>query len=871
MARSPVVGAAFGTFAVWWLVSLAAYLATGKVWSGGLWLASSGSAWLALLAGGAAGVVAMIVYIIVARQWRLAQMQGDNVRGVVCSIGQLPMHINRPAMSPHMPDKHALKMPPREFDPQNKIDRDWMDKWFKTYEADYPEHARLMRAMAQVLNKNSEIPAGTKHRDFKGEPYSPFGYDRHEHGGHTLLEHSWITGSVAIWESRNGFSYTGTKYKREGGENTGWEVIPLNDGDYKFEPFDPLIGLIGFIHSVGKTVTFKKQGDGYIQVDPRSDCKGAAILANMQEFWALDYEDRMIVLLTVGNYRKPSQMPLRREGAKAKALSDRTMAMLQLITKTDDEAGAIEDPSQIAKPKTGTNSEEDAQYLSDLWDRFKDLLNESYRVFHEPHKFRIGQKNQTAAGAIVTLKEDDLRAALLNKMAGKLQDRQDLTAPGSVQITMDLLKILAEKQCLMTEFAGVEVPAAEAVWKVEFLGKDKNKPGEVISNWPYAIIINPDAYFPRLTQDQDAGSSVRVVGPAKMDRMGEPKKPKKTGLVDALLQPALEAPDGTFLLADDPKAKGKGKAGHPQRQQGAAPAQTVSANTNAKPVASSPVDDDTDYGPSVERPSARPAAQPAPTAAVRENGQRRPQEQAPAPAVQSTASIGVDAKPAAEVASTNDGAVAVGPAPMVSTSSFLDDVDPPSPAVKREPEHVPATPELSTPIAQPLEVASGDSVERMAESVRQKLKEAASRGPTVPNARAPAQAAAPAAVPQAQAAPGPEPQGTRQPKVNLAALPGEVIALTRSLADRLEWMDRLRTDRKIAAVLLEDGRFGYGLDALKAHDPNVLTWLQTDVLSQLALAKRIGETAPVCFMRTDDGVSLLVVNRRAVKEIVETV
>lgn len=896
MGKSPVLGAAFGIFAVWWTASFIAYIVTGKVWTDGVWVEPSLRAWGGLFTGALVGAAIMSALVMLARHWKLASMTGDDVRGVHCSIGQLPMHIVLPPSADKFPDKGQLVFPPKDFDKHGKLNVDWMDEWFVRYERDYPDHAKLMRAVARILNKTPSFPAAAK-KNYRGEPFSAWGDDRYHHGGLTLLAHSWLAGSVGVWKSVHGFSYTGIKNAIEDNQN-----IKLNDPNYVFQDFDPLIGLICFIHDIGKIVTFepvvtKAKGEDevtYVQTRPRSDTIGAALVAKMEEFWALPYEDRMIITLTVGNYRKPSNMPLRRDinnPNQAIALSDRTMAMLKLITEVDDEVSAIERNTEPEPPSLDRRQGAPATYEEDLWETFRGLLNESFRIHHENHKFRVGQKNTMPTGVVVTLKEDVLRGELATRMLARRHNHPTEQPLEGVAFTKCLLKVLEAKQCLITEVVGLKVPAESAVWKVEFHGKDKAKQGEVIATWPYAIMINPEVHFPRMSNDQDASSAPNVVGPANLDRMTEARAPRAPAYVDALVQGPLEDEEGIPILAPGPAkgakgGKGPGRKGGAPVAAGAEQSATSSPGlarptkpqerpaappASAAPAAPTPLEDEDDFP---EMPVEAPVRQP-----------RGPADGAVAVAVSSpipapnvvpfrrpaAAAEGSEGDESEQAAEGGQGATQA--LPPSSSGSFLDEVDPQEDGSPEPPADVQTTEEVPdlAPVPAPAHVGS--------EEPREPELAATPESPAAPPAK-PADKAhlldglrdrlrrdAMAAPGSRGAAPAPtQSQPERAPSPAVAELPPEAIEVARILAKRLEWLEYLRSQKKIAADTLEDGRLAYSFEAIKAHDQK-MDWLPEEVLRLLLAAKKAGPTAPVCYMRTRGGVSLIVVNPQMVAEI----
>jgi hypothetical protein len=842
------VGAAFGLFSVWWGVSLLAYLATGRVWSGEEWMASSAQAWIGVGLGGFVGLGATAAVVLAARQWRIARLMGDNVRGVACSIGRLPINFERPVEAKELPDKASLRLPPPEYDPKGKINRDWMDEWFKTYEPHHPEHAALMRAVARVLNSKPDLPAACN-RLADGTKQYHYGYDQHRHGDHTLLEHSWSCASVGIWLTKNGFEYEGVEFKEKYKEAVGF--IGKKDDSYQFKDYDPLIGLICFAHDIGKIETFRMRADKTVEViEPAHDSVGARMLTRMDEFWELPFEDRMTLTLAIGHYHKPSEMPLRRDADaanKAVALSDRTMAMLNLVILSDEEAGAIENKKKETEGKNRPKEIIEGEYRANLWDAFRDLLNESQRVHTEPSKFRIGQKNTVAEGTIITLKEGDLRKELLSKMQLRKSAKEGKAASGAAQITEDLLEVLDEKGCLIKSSGGVEVPAKQAIWKVEFLGKDKNRLGDVIATWPYAILINPEEHFPKLAEAQDAQSLPRVTAIADKDSMLEEKKPKVDAPKSAFTEAPLIGPDGGYVLAEGTKDKGgKGKKKpaeqHAVARQGGEQASSENVvdldearKTKVRAAEQVPTTARND-GPALEAGTEEGEAE------LRQAGHQAAQQQAQV------------TEPAAAVSGGQEPAQVQASKALAGLMDELDPVVEQPQAVKQVQEQVPAqakAPEVEKTVVdgEAVQANPASTKDRVA-IVQTLLKSKLNDGGA---AAAPAQVEAP-----------------QKSVIADREIPEDVMELARSMRASLAKINTATSSNKLAAEELKDGRVAYSLEALGAVVPEIKAQLNdAAMLRRLMEAAKFGTKVPVCVVyRSGSGVTLVVINNAEVKKVI---
>jgi hypothetical protein len=802
-------------------------------------MASSAQAWMGVGLGGLVGLGATTAVVLAARQWRIARLTGDNVRGVACSIGRLPINFDRPVEAKEMPDKASLRLPPEEYDPKGKIDRDWMDKWFQQYEGHHPEHAALMRAVARVLNSQPELPAACRKLAAGTKAYQ-YGYDQHRHGDHTLLEHSWNCASVGIWLTKNGFQYDGVHFKDKYKNAVGF--IGKKDGAYQFKPWDPLIGLICFAHDIGKTETFRMTKDKKVEViEPAHDSVGARMLARMDEFWALPFEDRMTLTLAIGHYHKPSEMPLRRDADsanKAVALSDRTMAMLNLVILSDEEAGSIENKKSEEEGKDRPKEIIEAEYRANLWEAFRDLLNESQRVHTDPSKFRIGQKNTIAEGTIITLKEGDLRKELLDKMQLRKSEKEAQTASGAAQITEDLLEVLDERGCLVKSSGGIQVEAKKAIWKVEFMGKDKTRVGDVIATWPYAILINPEEHFPKLASGPDAQSLPRVTAIADPGSMLEEKKTRPDAPRSAFESPPLEAPNGGFLLAEGTQEQRKGKKKGNQQQDARPEPLGVEASENV-------VDLNKVRHTKMRPPEEGGASSAAAVRAAEVQNEVIPQN--PRVGQRETAAESQQTEASAvaqqdEVRASN----ALSNRGSNVMAGLMDELDPVD--VRAAPAAEKQSPANQTDEAETV-IAGGSPAADQLALVQKLLKSKLGRDETAASEPAPAANTA----------------------MEHSEVPADATELAIKLRGPLAKIQAAAKSKKLAAEELEDGRQAYSLEALSAVVPEIRAQLaEPAMVRKLMGVAKYGKKVPVCVIyRQASGVTLVVINPAEVRRAQE--
>ncbi len=805
--------------------------------------------------GGFVGLCATAVIVLAARQWRIARLMGDNVRGVACSIGRLPINFERPVEAKELPNKMSLRLPPPEYDPKGKINRDWMDEWFKTYEGHHPEHAALMRAVARVLNSKPDLPAACNRLAEGAKPYH-YGYDQHMHGDHTLLEHSWSCASVGIWLTKNGFEYDGVEFKDKYKDAVGF--IGKKDDSYEFKDYDPLIGLICFAHDIGKIETFRLRADKTVEViEPAHDSVGARMLTRMDEFWELPFEDRMTLTLAIGHYHKPSEMPLRRDAEaanKAVALSDRTMAMLNLVILSDEEAGAIENRKTEAEGKKKTKEIVENEYRANLWEAFKDLLNESQRVHTEPSKFRIGQKNTVGDAVIITLKEGDLRKELLDKMQLRKSEKEKQTASGASQITEDLLEVLDERGCLIKSFGGVTVDAKQAIWKVEFMGKDKTRLGDVIATWPYAIVINPEEHFPRLASGQDAQSLPRVTSIAEKSSMLEERKPRADAPKNVFTEGPLEDPNGGFRLAEGTKDKGRKKRQADHQDTRVTVEKSHAGNVVGIEAAGMTKDAALENEKCADGTQSCEAMGPAGRQFL-DQGKREPSNE--------TTHANGETGTTGSVGGVAEG----GSQGSTVLSGLMDELDPlnaPGTQCGAKPAPVP----VPVPVPVPGSRMTCDDQKTVGTTEQVEASNNARDGRDAPGQASNSKVALVQTLLKSHLQQDEVPQQAREeektkPVESKGEIPDDVMELARSLRQHLARIKVAVGAQKLAAEELKDGRQAYSLEALGTVVPELKAQLAGDpaLLRRLMEAARLGKNVPVCVIhRSSSGVTLVVIN-----------
>ena len=499
MRRSPVVGAAFGLLSFYWITWFLFDLLTGRIGLNGEWVSRLSERGMAMLAGGLLGVGVVAYGIWLKRKLARMRLIGDDVRGVTCSIGSLPVMLHAPAQAKVVISADQLRLPKH-----NSIDPHWMQKWFDAYEEKYPAHAKMMRACEKVMNSKPNLPAACKNGERKGYAY---GYDGHNHGNHTLVEHAYTTGAVGVHLAAS-FEFEGVLKVNDRGEKEG---ISKKNPNYRFEPSDPMVGLLCYAHDLGKVETFGFSDRGeVVAIESQHDLAGARMMARMDEFWELPEDDRMILVLAVGHYHKPSEMPLDRNG---QLISDRCQALLEVVIDADIRAGLIENGQEDELGKSREVPIVEETYLVNLWRAFIELMVEAGRINGSRDKYGIGQKNVVDKRPLVIVYEKDVREELLRRMELRNSAKGKLDKDGIAVLTKDLLRVLDEHGMLVTESGDISAERAEdALWQVDWHGRDPKRAGTPISRSMCTIVFEPRDDIGFLAEMLDHDSVPKLVG-----------------------------------------------------------------------------------------------------------------------------------------------------------------------------------------------------------------------------------------------------------------------------------------------------------------------------------------------------------------------
>jgi len=405
-------------------------------------------------------------------------LQGESIRGLGCTIGELPIIAKEPARAARMPDWSAMRVV------SENLQDDWLrffPEWFAKYGSTHPGHCALMKALLCIYEHHKALPAT---------------HVEGGHGGRSLLEHS-LCASYYMNRLAKSWKYTGLRDRR--GKRV---LLPLRDPKYQFNPDDPLAAIIGMAHDIGKIEAYifdSKDPTRIVGIHHEHDLTGARMLARMPEAWQIPDEDRRAIFLAIAHYHHPMELPL---SPDRRGIDDRTIALMELLIHTDFVTARVEakgvEPSDQEYEERGANAAVDVSSDS-LWAEFVELVSEVGRLNSNDVRFNIGTYCQGTGfeKAMLLLKEDALRSALMSRLG--LPHSSPL-GDGRHQLTVDLLKLLDERGILYRAYEGTTFSYQNAIWDVNFLKREsKDSLPKKHSGWSAVIVIDPKE-FPKIEE-----------------------------------------------------------------------------------------------------------------------------------------------------------------------------------------------------------------------------------------------------------------------------------------------------------------------------------------------------------------------------------
>lgn len=477
--KRAVLPAVLVVSAAWWAALTIYEAATLPRWFFGNAGVLFGHVWrtmMMVLYGVIAGASVSLFLTYIRRKGKEDTLAADAIRNMTTSMGAIPILSQAPAMSSALPDLSLMAA---------SGDRVAAD--LKVLGKIAPAHARLMEAVLRVLNNEPNLPA----------THVPGG-----HGGNSLLVHSvWV--ADAMLNFAPSWTYEGRKNSK------GHVSVKLRNPEYKFNPADPIIGIIALAHDLGKIECYIRDKSGKV-VDTRKahDLVSGQMIARMSEFWALPKEDRDAIISAISYYHHPQCLPLDPDG---RVVDDRSIALMELLIKADKATGKREGDTTYANTYGADDDEDDedgaptVQVVDGeaLFAAFVELIHEPERINGTNKAIRVGQKY----GGQVYFSEEPVRKALTVKLGLSSVPR---LGDGRWSLTAQLMEELSSRGLLVQEVDGKTYSHKRAMFKIAFFNV---RNGKNLANWPAVFIMKPGAALPKIASMKDHLSRVEVVAP----------------------------------------------------------------------------------------------------------------------------------------------------------------------------------------------------------------------------------------------------------------------------------------------------------------------------------------------------------------------
>lgn len=300
------------------------------------------------------------------RERRFARLGSHEVHGLVSAMGEVPVHRALVNSDQKINASLYVKSIPPEL-----VDLDPRSLYASAYSESHPYYVELYEAVLRLLMDSAftGLPA-TYCIDKTEQGQAATNKDRH--GGRTLLQHSLLVSGLSMKLAAD-FS---AKYRPE-------KPSRANAPGFTPNPNDPLSGLLGLAHDLGKLITFQRlcENDGVIaaRVMRNHDLMGARTITDLPEFWSpkISFEDRAIIQNILAVYHHPYALPVSPSSddidGPYKYRSDRERALLVQLVESDLLATQLESGTKLDLSLVGQNTSLEAP-IDDAGEDFTSLF-----------------------------------------------------------------------------------------------------------------------------------------------------------------------------------------------------------------------------------------------------------------------------------------------------------------------------------------------------------------------------------------------------------------------------------------------------------------------------------------------------------------
>jgi hypothetical protein len=379
-------------------------------------------------------------------------------RGVSSSLGKVPFKRNALPCAPDLDMATLIDNLPKELS----------EEQFKVLFAQAFPADRTSEPFKQLTSRAARTLCHSAHIAH------PAGIDRH--GGRSLLTHTMLVTALLLHRAPS-YKYAPTRHTP-------------TDPEFKLDPLDPLLPVIGFLHDIGKlTKLAVNSSTGAITILPDHTGESVRIAADFGEYWSpgISHEDRLMLQDMISYSHSLNSLPVKKSTrAKPQVTSDRLYALVDLLHSCDVMASIVEmgtsydfaaSPDQIELPKV----EEDIESM-DLYDEFLNFISirADINAMNGIKSVGFRYKGDIDGKPMNVVIFDEKKFA---EDFSKFLDKPDLNAKESKRtvITGIVLTLLDENEILVRDPKEVgQRPAKDCLYKITFTDPDKQEGGSTI-------------------------------------------------------------------------------------------------------------------------------------------------------------------------------------------------------------------------------------------------------------------------------------------------------------------------------------------------------------------------------------------------------
>lgn len=434
--RNNIVRSTLLVMAVWWIILTVYFIYSHHPWNPTSWpVINQGFHTIApqfkrIAVAIGITIPLILLFIVATQRFRKLQLRAKSKHGFTTTLGIIPPGLGEPERTRGAEIGYDT--------------RDILNTWVSRLQHEHSNHYSVYQGIIEILVANEDMPAAPASQG---------------HAGLSLFEHSCNVARIMLEEASK-HTYIPKQDSR------GRVSYPLHDQSYQFDGDDPLIGLLGFAHDIGKVECFELSEDGEL-LERRLDHDrvSALMIARLEEMWSLPYQDRKDLIEACAHYHHPNHLPI--------PSSDRARALMEFLIICDNAASHKEGRDELGLPIQGDNDNGESAD-AELMETLIDMLDEPDRINGNNRQLRLGFKH----GGQLFLSEESIRNALCTRMELPARVKNHKLADGRYSITVRLMDALDRAGVLYKEHDGHRYSSARAMWNVTFMISNPKNPDD---------------------------------------------------------------------------------------------------------------------------------------------------------------------------------------------------------------------------------------------------------------------------------------------------------------------------------------------------------------------------------------------------------